>query len=368
MEQANSKNKTLRAAALEALAEHDRPEVAKLFGDLIKGNALELLARPLRTIRNLPVLNLLLEEGKRVFELLLKGESEQIPRFEEILNCVEQRKDAEVEQFLLDCFNNSSKLTKLKAAKASPFSGADVIHRLAVHLSFLGTPKALDAILARRDQLPPAAIPVVLTSAFHAWPPDKVYQEFSPFLTQKSGAGKEAGQVLARYLIIFSGNAGSAEFHADISGGESTKFKVTLDPRWIEACIKADLPSVVCHLAHPDSKSAISYLVKILEAAPKTTGAALARTHGYSSQIIQTLARCQYPAVTDLFLRVVGERTKKAQQLDYDLQMLFHSACHLPAADLPKLDAFAARLDEKFVDYFLESLGPLRPINQPNQS
>src|SRR6266576_5320254 len=115
LEQANSKNKMLRAAALEALAEHDRPEVTKLFTDLVKGKSLDILAGPFRAIRNRQVLNSLLDEGKRVFDLILKGDEEQIPRFSEILDCLQHRQDAESEEFLLDCFNQCNKLAKLKA-------------------------------------------------------------------------------------------------------------------------------------------------------------------------------------------------------------------------------------------------------------
>ena len=57
LEQANSKNKVVRAAALEALAEHDRPEITKLFTELIKGKALDILASPFRAMRNRQVLN-----------------------------------------------------------------------------------------------------------------------------------------------------------------------------------------------------------------------------------------------------------------------------------------------------------------------
>src|SRR4051812_5537161 len=66
LEQANSKNKIVRAAALEALADHDRPEITRLFTDLIKGKALDILARPLRVVRSRQVFNSLLEEGQRV--------------------------------------------------------------------------------------------------------------------------------------------------------------------------------------------------------------------------------------------------------------------------------------------------------------
>jgi len=76
LEQANSKNKQVRAAALEALAEHDRPEVVKLFGELIKGNVFDILARPFRTLRNRQVLRNMLDEGQRVLGELLKWDNE----------------------------------------------------------------------------------------------------------------------------------------------------------------------------------------------------------------------------------------------------------------------------------------------------
>ena len=50
----------------------------------------------------------------------------------------------------------------------------------------------------------------------------------------------------------------------------------------------------------------------------------------------------------------------RTSYLDYELRFLLENARHLPAADLPKLDAFAAKLDEKFVDRFLEAIAPLR--------
>ena len=92
LEQVNAKNKLLRAAALEALAEHDRPEITKLFTELVQGKALDILAGPFRTLRNRQVLNALLTEGKRVFDLILKGDESQIPRFGEVLDCLSSRK------------------------------------------------------------------------------------------------------------------------------------------------------------------------------------------------------------------------------------------------------------------------------------
>ena len=131
LEQANGKNKAVRAAALEALAEHDQPEISKLFDDLLKGKALDILARPFRVMRSRQVLNSLFAEGRRIFELLMKGDQEQITRFSEILDCLQQRKDTETEEFLLGCFERCEKLPKLKNPKSPFVVNFDLPDRLA---------------------------------------------------------------------------------------------------------------------------------------------------------------------------------------------------------------------------------------------
>jgi hypothetical protein len=83
--------------------------------------------------------------------------------------------------------------------------------------------------------------------------------------------------------------------------------------------------------------------------------------------IIKTLVRCQYPNVTDVFLNYVAKKTKGAKGIDYDLSFVIRSAKYLPVGDLPRLDDFATKLDEKFVDYFLEALQPLREAAQATQ-
>jgi len=348
-EQANAKNKLLRAAALEALAEHDRPEVTKLFGDLIKGKALDILALPFRAIRNRQVLNALLEEGTRVFGLLLEGDEEQIPRYSEILDCLEQRRDAEAEEFLLASLNQCNKLGKLKAAKNSHITGADILIHLSSLLYALGSSKALEAVLAKRDLLPAAAFAQVLSSAFRIWPADKIYQEFAPLLGQTKGAGKEKREVIEQtiWAARYSGVPGFIAFHEIET---EVREKLEWDPRWLDTAIKADREIIVCCLAKPDHKSAVAYLLKLTESKTQTP----------MSIVIEALARCQYPKLTDLFVEQIKKKTKGAQSLDWELQHLFESARHLPAADLPKLDAFAAKLDEKFVDNYLEALAPLR--------
>jgi hypothetical protein len=354
LEQAGLKNKTLRAAALEALAGYDRADVTQLFIALIKGKALDVLAGPFRALRSKQVLTALLDEGRRVLSLLVKGDSEQIQRYWEILDCLVYRKDVEIGEFAFACFGQCEKLGKLKAAKNSFLAGAELVSRLATMLYATGSSKAFGEILAKRAALPPMAFGVILRSATRAWPADKVYAEFSPLLGQKKGAGREKSEELLRAICVSCQNETS---DADIYDYDEPEWsdiqplkKVEWDPRWLEAAIKADAVLVVWALAKPGHKAAIAYLLKQIEAKGQTQ----------TGLIIEALARCQYPKITDVFLGLVARKAKGSRYFDYDLQTLFASARHLPAADLPRLDAFAAKLNEKFTDHYLEALAPLR--------
>jgi HEAT repeats len=361
LEQTNAKNKVLRAAALEALAEHDRPEVTKIFSDLIKGKALDILAGPFRALRNRQVLKSLIDEGQRVFEAVLKGDEDLKSRFMEILTCLNERKESEVEEFLLACMKESDKLLKLKSKKVA-IGGDDIVDRLVALLYEIGSPMALEAILVKQSVLPAAAYTQVIYSALRTWPPGKVYEEFSPLLAEKKGAGKAKSEMLQHVIRVARGGfvAYEEEYYAlDETDPESKLFdKVSWDPRWLDAAIKADLPVIVCCFAEPEHKGAITYLVN--QAQDKKSDEA--------GLIIKALARCKYPKVTEAFLSAVSARTKKAKFFDYDLQFLLRSARFLPPADLPQLDAYAATLDEKFVDKFLEAIQPLRPtLSQSDQ-
>lgn len=355
-EQASSKNKALRAAALEALAAHDRPEITSLFRELLKGKDLDILAASLRVIRNRDVLRSLVAEGKRVFELLLKGDSEAIPRFGEILNCMHQRVDPECQEFLLGCLNQCEKIAKLKAAKNSPLEGPDVIYQIAELVEQIGTPEALQGILAKRAALPPMAFTSILRSALRTWSPDKVFDEFSPLLDQKKGAAKEKAEEIER-TIWTTRNEGALIYYdfTTIDPEEQAalpkKEAIVWDDRWVDAAVKANRPLIVCCLVKPAQKQALAYLSKLAED----------KGQAQCGFIIQALARCQYPKVTDIFMDLVAKKTKGARYIDYELQLLLGSARHLPATDLPRLDEFAAKLDEKFMDPYLEAIAPLRP-------
>jgi len=296
----------------------------------------------------------LLEEGQRVFEAVLKGDEDLRARFLEVLACLNNRKDSEVEDFLLAYMSQSDKLLKLKSKK-SPIGADDIVARIVTLLYDIESPKAFEAILAKRETLPVSSFTQVIYSALRTWQPAKVYEEFSPLLAEKKGAGKAKGEMLQHVIRVSRGAfVGHAEdyYVFDETDPESKwADKVSWDPRWADAAITADLPVIVCCFAEPDHKAAISYLVNQSQDKKSDEG----------GLIIKALARCNYPKVTETFLNAVTAKTRKAKFFDYDLQFLFRSARFLPQSDLPQLDAFAANLDEKFIDKYLEALAPLRP-------
>ncbi len=344
-------------------------EITKLFTELVQGKALDILAGPFRALRNRQVLNALLAEGKRVFDLILKGDEGQIPRFGEVLDCLASRKDPEVEECLLGCFAKSNVLAKVKAktivitGKNSMFTGADLLERLTVLLYQIGSPNTIAAILEKRESLPTAVFPQVLRSALRTWSADKVYQEFSPLLGQTKGAGKEKFTELKRFIAATQWDqswrfdpAISPDFQAKHLEEVELLKQVKWDERWLEAAIKANETVIVYTLARPDHRSALKYLLSQSETEQP------AEPH----LLMRALIHCRHPQSADVLLKLIAKKTKSAKYFDYEMQLLFENAQHLTAADLPKLDAFAAKLDEKFIDKYLEALAPLRPTLQSN--
>src|SRR2546425_475104 len=140
-------------------------------------------------------------------------------------------------------------MTGEPSGQHSHVAGADLMVRLSSLLYNIGSPKAFDALLAKRDVLPPTAFGHVLYSALRTWPPDKVYKEFAPLLEQKKGAGKEKSVELERVIS-------AAHFDPMVSDGPDSDEgqalkKVEWDARWLDAAIKADQQTIVCFLARP---------------------------------------------------------------------------------------------------------------------
>ncbi|MEI9866343.1 MAG: hypothetical protein WDN00_17660 [Limisphaerales bacterium] len=168
-----------------------------------------------------------------------------------------------METFLLEDFAKSDALAKVKTVKNPvitsstsryfALAGTDLMERLTVLLYEIGSPKALEAILAKREMLSPAVFLQIWKSALRMWPAEKVFEEFSPLLENTKGAGKEKSLGLQRAIHAAHDDRVA---HAVLPVGKV----VTWDPRWLDAAIKADAQMIVFCLARPNHKASLNYL------------------------------------------------------------------------------------------------------------
>ncbi len=352
LEQTKSKNKSHRAAALEALAANDLPQVATLFKEWLTGPNLEEIIHPIRRITNHEVIASLLTEGKQTLARALKNDASAVMRYMHILRCLERRTDAATEEYLASTMTKAQEIAKIKSDNGGA-SGTDIVRQLAELLYTIGSPLALGHILTHQTSIPADTFHLVVLSARRSWPAAKVFDTFAPWLQRAKPSTKAYADALIRSMQL-----SVADTPSDDSGGDQethVQREATLawDPRWLDVAIKADRKDMVHLLARPGHKGVVGYLLKQLEGKAPDLPSTFA-----------ALRRCQFPQLTKTFLGLVAKRTKGVKQVDYTLIGLFHSARHLPAADLPLLDDFATQLDEVFVDRFLEALTPLRMQSQ----
>lgn len=359
LEQAKAKNKSVRAAALEALTAHDLPAVRKLFLELIQGKNLEEAIAPLRLVKSREVFDELVAEAGKALAKALKNETDGVLRYFEILQCLEGRTDAPVEEYLVTTMSQAAQIAKIKAKNCIVF-GPDILRELADLLFRIASPQTLNLILTHQDKIPVDSYGVVLVSALRSWPADKVFTEFSPLLDQKKGVGKDKYELLERAIDTSTHGRRLSYLDRYVADEEEPDeaVNVTWDARWLDAAIKADRPEPVCCLARPGHKGVVVYLLKLVEAKKKLR----------PGMIFEALARCQYAKLTDLYLNLVTKGTKGSKRWDYELQQLIDCARHLPPTDLPRLEEFAGKLDQNYQDHFLEAIAPLRPANQPTQA
>jgi len=277
-------------------------------------------------------------------------------RYFEILQCLERRADAPTEAYLAATMAQAVQVAKIKAANCV-IAGSDILRQLAELLYGIGSPQVLHLIIAHQDKIPVDSFHLVLLSALRTWPSAKVFDEFAPMLESKKRPAKDYANAIERAMRSSLHREIVEDLGVDPDDQAQKLATIEWDNRWLDAAIKADRVDMVGFLARPGHKGVITYLLKQLDG----------KGHDQFTAI-QVLSRCQYPKLTETYLGLVTKRIKGVKQVDYSLINLFNCARHLPAADLPKLDAFAAKLDEKFVDHFLEALAPLRTTNRPTEA
>ena len=138
LDQAKSKAKDVREAALKGLARSDSGDAVAALQLAVASGDIELAVAAIRSSRNPKVLNFVLDEATKLRAALLAGKEkdknevgQQATRFLKLLQCLEGRDDQVSEKFILDCFAQRAALAAVKG----DVSGKDIQQNLVAIMS-----------------------------------------------------------------------------------------------------------------------------------------------------------------------------------------------------------------------------------------
>jgi len=364
MEQARSKAKDVRAAALRALARAGTTaaDVIATLKKAIAGADLELIVPRVRQSSLPQIQQYVLEQAEQQLETLLKSKDRKeqgaaVGRLQQLVACLEDRKDAEAEAFLLRCFDNAAALA---AIKSEP-SGAD-LNEWVAHVLARGTPKMQKRLVAAHATLTGAALRPALFAARATMTPADFYKEFGPLLkalaekrTKKNAAEQDRADALLTVIGAADGNH-PATYHlsTEVGDGVDEPARATplpaLDPRWLDAAVDTGSVTLVCDLARPGHAAANKFLAD--------KAAHLKESHE-AMEVLRTMVRIRHPAAVDAMVDALKKQAKEGSGY-YVSYWYGPMIADLPRSALPKLEALLPTLPEKMVDQLMESVLALK--------
>ena len=363
MEHAKSKAKDVRAAALRALAaaRTTTKDVIATLKKAIDGNDLELIIPRVKQCSLPEIQEHVLEQAERTLDELLKTKDKKVQgaavsRLQQLVSCLEDRKDAKAEAFLLRCFDNAAALNAIKSEPA----GAD-LNEWVAHVLAHGTPKTQKRLVSSHATLTGGMVQPAMLAARATMSPADFYKEFNPLIkgvpakrTRKTSAAHDRGTALLEVLMAREDDYGSPYRPWTIYDREYEERTGTplpaLDPRWLNAAVDAGSVDLVCALARPGHVAANKFLSDQLAKAKQPHDAL---------ELLQTMVRVRHPDATDA---VIAALKKQAKETSHYYMSYWYGPMivDLPKDALPKFEALMPTLPDKMVDQLMESVLALK--------
>ena len=359
LEQAKSKAKDVRAAALKALGRSAADEAARVLCDAIRRADLALAVEPLRQSRHPAVEGPLLDEAEKQFNALIAGKEKDAKklgpaneRMSLLLECLRGREDTRTEKLLLTMFE---RVSQLAAIKGTP-SGNDVVERL-VSVMAAGAPGVQSALIDAHETLPAENLGQAFVAARRSRKPDEVYAMFSPYLTATVNEKKKnrdaawaKREAIIQQLMPQRRWVGPA--------AEKSAVSTDLDPRWLDLAVRLGRSDLVQSLAVPGHAGASEFLTTLFR-----QGVARAGKEYELCEVIATMIRVGHPGATDAVIELLkkfarAKSTYGYYGVSYWVGRLIPA---LPRAEaLPKLEALLPTLPEKMIDQLLDYVTELK--------
>jgi hypothetical protein len=346
LEQAKSKAKDVRSAALKALGSSDRDGAVKVLCDAITAADFELAVEPIRASRNPVLTGFLLEAAEKQAQEILTGKEKnktklgaQNERMTLILECMRGRDDKKTEKLLLNLFAH---VEKLGAVKGEP-SGTDVIWRL-VSVMAAGSAKVQSALVDAHQSLSAECLGEAFTAACGSRKPAEVFKLFSPYLATEAKKPRDAASAKREAIleVMLQGRRGWY-FDPDADGAGPPNLAATLDPQWLDLAVKLEHLDLVETLAVPGHAKANDLLWKQFK-----QRMAKSKDEHEALRIVATMVRVRHPQATDATIELIQRVAKAKYGYYYGLGYLIPK---LPKAEaVPKLEALLPALPEKMID------------------
>lgn len=363
LEQAKSKAKDVRAAALRALtaAGPTAAEVVVALKKAIDGADLESIIDGVRQSRLAEIQNYVLEQAEKQFAETLKCKDAKLQgpavnRLRHLVACLDQRTDAKAEAFLLRCFENAAAFAKFKSEP----SGTD-LNELIAHVLSEGTPKMQQQLVAAHKTLSGGMLLSSIIAARATMTSADFHEEFSPLLKEPAEkrarkSSEERDRATALIDVLTSGS--NRFFHhrwMGVARSDERRRAILreLDPRWLDVAVEAQSVDLVCALARPGHSQANQFLSDHLISLKKPHEAL---------QVLETMVRIGHPGAADAAIDALKRQSKDTSyySVGYWCGRLI---AELPRAALPKFEELLPTLPDKMVDQLMDSVLALK--NKP---
>ena len=360
LEQAKSKAKDVRAAALKALGRCGADEAARVLCDAIHRADLALAVEPLQQSRHPAVTGSLLDEAEKQFNALIAGkekDAKKLGRQNErmclLLECLKGREDTRTEKLLLTMFEQ---VGRLAAIKGTP-SGNDVVERL-VSVMAAGAPGVQSALIDAHETLPAESLGQAFLAARRSREPAEVFALFSPYLTAGvNEKKKDRDPAWAKREAIIEQLMRGRERGTDPDAEESS-VSTDLDPRWLDLAVRLGRSDLVQALAVPGHAGASEFLTTLFR-----QGLGRAAKEYELSEVLETMIRVGHPGATDAVIEVIEKFARAKSTYGYSgiSYWVGRLIPRLPRAEaLPKLEALLPTLPEKMIDQLLDYVTELK--------
>jgi hypothetical protein len=372
MEHAKAKAKDVRAAALRALTAvtSRTSDVVVTLKKAIAGVDLELIVDRVKRCAMPEIQDYVLDEAEQSLATLLKTKDKKeqgaaISRLRQLVSCLDERKDAKAEAFLLKCFENAKTLATIKSEP----SGAD-LNELVAHVLAQGTPTMQKQLVKAYGSLTGGMLSPAIFAARATMTPADFFKEFSPSLTglsekraKKNSAERERAEALVSVLTASDDEDRPYIYRRWMSTGRRPEASSTasplppLDARWLDAAVESGSQDLVCRLARPDHPGTNKFLAgKLTE---------LKKPHE-AQEVLRTMIRIRHPGATEA---VVNELKKLAKEPSHHYYLSYWYGpmiADLPRSALATFEALMPTLPDKMVDQLMESVLALK--NKPDEA